>query len=73
MLWLEGLVPFGCGWFFWWMSNGAWPQDIKRRQNLERSMPWVKNKPLMRTAAVFMWFFGGAIVLNRYFGLGLGF
>lgn len=73
MTWIEGFIPLGCGWVFWWMSNGDFPVDGRRRQNLERTMPWVKNKVLMRSAAVFMWFMGTATIVSGYFGLGLGF
>ena len=69
MHWIEGLIMMAVGWVPWMIASGTFPPNYEQRQNLERAMPWVKNKYLMRGAAIFLWLLGGAALVSSYFGL----
>ena len=71
MHWIEGLIAMAVGCVPWMIATGAFPTDQKRRADLERSLPIVKNRRLMWGGAIFLWLFGGFILVNGYFGLGL--
>lgn len=64
MHWLEAVVIVAVGFIPWFIASGQFPGDPQRRLELEQKMPLVKNKTLLRVAAVFLWIFGGAAILG---------
>jgi len=71
MHWLEGVFIICVGAVPWLIASDAFPRDAQQRVKLERAMPFVRNRLLMRGAAIFLWLFGGAVAANGLFGLGL--
>lgn len=71
MHWIEGIFIVFVGAIPWLIAAGAFPRDAQQRAKLERAMPIVRNRRLMRGAAVFLWLFGGFVAANGLLGLGL--
>jgi hypothetical protein len=71
MHWLEGVFIIFVGAVPWLIASDAFPRDAQQRVRLERAMPFVRNRLLMRGAAIFLWLFGGAVAANSLFDLGL--
>jgi len=68
---IEGIVAIFVGAVPWLIATGAFPGNAEQRARLERAMPFVRNRLLMQGAAIFLWLFGGAIVANNLFSLGI--
>ncbi|HAR46310.1 MAG: hypothetical protein A2X56_04760 [Nitrospirae bacterium GWC2_57_13] len=64
MHWLEGAIMVAAGFIPWFVAAGKLPADPQKRLDLERAMPIVKNKTLLRVAAAFLWILGGAAILG---------
>ncbi len=56
------MIAAGVGLYL--MGSGRFPSDLQKRQELERRLPWVKNRILMYSGAGFLWAFGFVIVLG---------
>ena len=64
MHWLEGVLMAATGFIPWMIASGRFPSDPQQRAELERKMAIVRNKGVMRAAAVVLWVIGGAAILG---------
>lgn len=71
MHWIEGVIIICVGALPWLVASGGFPADQQQRMRLERAMPVVRNRLLMRGLGVFLWLFGGLVVANSLLGLGI--
>jgi hypothetical protein len=64
MHWVEGAFMAAVGFIPWLIAAEKFPGDPQQREVMYQRMPLLKNKTLLRVAAVFMWVFGGAAALG---------
>lgn len=64
MHWIEGIPLIAAGCVAWLIATDAFPGTPQMRERMRIAAPWTQKKPLMRTVAVFLWFFGGAVLLG---------
>jgi hypothetical protein len=64
MHWVEGAFMAAVGFIPWLIATENFPGDPQQRMAMLERMPLLKNKTLLRVAAIFMWVFGGAVAVG---------
>jgi hypothetical protein len=64
MHWVEGAFMAAVGFIPWLIAAEKFPGDPQQRAVMLERMPLLKNKALLRGAAIFLWALGGAAVLG---------
>jgi len=64
MHWIEGIPLIAAGCAAWMIAAGSFSGTPQMRERMRVAAPWTQKKSLMRTMAVFLWFFGGAVLLG---------
>jgi hypothetical protein len=64
MHWVEGAFMAAVGFIPWLIAAEKFPGDPQQRAAMLERMPLLKNKTLLRGAAIFLWVLGGAVVIG---------